>query len=59
MTKTEHKFKTLQDITILDETEFQRFLPDFVAWFSYAKQAQKIGLETIGMEWTDDDHSIH
>jgi hypothetical protein len=51
---TEKSIKTLQDIAQLTPDEFQRFLPDFVVWHTYAQQAIKTGLLCNGINWTDD-----
>ena len=57
MSKPERNFDTLADIALLSESEFERFLPDFAAWFFYVKQAQKIGCEAVSMMWVDDGNT--
>jgi hypothetical protein len=57
MSNPERSFLTLADIALIDVSEFERFLPDFVAWFYCVKSAQKMGCEAISMMWTDDGNT--
>lgn len=54
MSNTDRKFETLADIALIDESEFYRFLPDFVAWFYAAKSMQDLGGTVTNMTWFDD-----
>jgi hypothetical protein len=50
-----HEISTLQDIAALTTEEFQRFLPDLIAWHCFAKKAQEMGFASPSMQWCDDD----
>lgn len=54
MSSTEFKFTTLAEICLLSEDQFGRMLPDFVTWYAFGKQAQKVGAEITGFTWIDD-----
>jgi hypothetical protein len=49
-----HEIATLQDIAALTTEEFQRFLPDLIAWHCFAKKAQLMGFASPSMQWRDD-----
>jgi hypothetical protein len=55
--------KTLVDIAKLSNEEFNRFLPDFFAWFNAAKLVmsaypdKKASDMLAGLVWVDDDRA--
>ena len=51
-----HEIATLQDIAELTTEEFQRFLPDLIAWHCFTKKAQGMGFASMSMQWCDDDN---
>lgn len=50
----QYTFKSINDVLVLDENEFIRFIPDFIAWFGLMKTIVEVGAESIGMTWVDD-----
>ena len=50
----ERAFDRFAEIMDLTPDEFDRFLPDFVAWFTFGKEMQAVGAEVTGLSWVDD-----
>lgn len=54
----EVKIDKLSDVLMLDDEQFLRFMPDFMAWYKYVKEMQKVngGVEfpSCHMIWKDD-----
>lgn len=58
----EKHINTLADICVLSDAEFERFMPDFIAWFYGVKAVQKTTASTefiesvssSGFIWCDD-----
>lgn len=54
MNNKEITFTTVADLTSITGKDFERFLPDFVAWFYAAKSMQDLGGTVTNMTWLDD-----
>lgn len=50
----EHAFDRLTDLLALSPQEFDRFLPDLMAWFAFSKIIHDSGGEVERMLWIDD-----
>lgn len=50
----EYQINGVLDILALDEQQFERFLPDLVAWYLFGKSVQAAGGKVIGLAWVDD-----
>lgn len=44
----------VKDMAKLTPDQFNRMIPDLVAWFKFAKLCQEIGGEATGFIWKDD-----
>ncbi|WP_140838140.1 hypothetical protein [Variovorax guangxiensis] len=53
----ERAFDRFADLMVLSREEFERFLPDLVAWFDFGKGMQALGAEVQGLTWLDDGRS--
>lgn len=51
---TELDLSHVSDMAKLTPDQFNRMLPDLVAWFELAKFCQEIGGESTGFIWRDD-----
>ena len=53
----ERRFERFAELAELSTKEFVRFIPDFIAWFAFAKEMQAAGAEPTAMIWVDDGRS--
>lgn len=50
----EHTLNHVTDFAALSEEQFQRMLPDFCRWFTFAKEMQEVGARATDFVWIDD-----
>lgn len=50
----EYEINGVLDVLALDEQQFERFLPDLVAWYFFGKKVQEAGGVVNGLVWVDD-----
>lgn len=50
----EHQLNHVSDFAKLSQDQFERMLPDFHRWFTFAKEMQEMGARATGFTWFDD-----
>ena len=53
----EYRLDHIADFAKLSRDQFERMLPDFLAWFDYAKRLEDLGIlaNAVGFTWIDDN----
>lgn len=51
---SEKRIQTLADIAALTPDEFERFLPDLIAWHGVSTAISAIGATSLSLNWCDD-----
>ena len=48
----------ITDVAKLSRDQFERMLPDFLAWFDYVKRIEDLGIgaNAVGFTWIDDNN---
>ena len=54
---TKYRLDHITDFAKLSRDQFERMLPDFLAWFDYAKRIEDLGIvaNAVGFIWIDDN----